>query len=520
MMRKVRVSVEAVAFKGYGVARIDGKVAFVPYTMTGDEGWIEITEEKKTYSAGRLIQLLKPSPGRVSPRCSYFGTCGGCQWQHIDYSIQVELKKEILGETLKRLGGMEEIPSISVVPSPKPYDYRVRVQLKVKGKTMGYYREGSHRIVDVEHCPISHPLVNQIIQRLREDLAPLSSIEEVEINVSPEGGRGVLLFHPRSRDPRTERFIKDLLHGQPTLKGIAVTQKDGLHLTGDPTLSFTLPLSHGREKRELKLRISAGSFSQINPEQNQRLVQTVLQLSEVKQEDRVFDLYAGAGNLTLSLATGAGEVFGIEENRVAFQDGQFNAERNGVKNCRFIHGRIEDVLSDWKRESPDLIVLDPPRTGCKTILDLVVRLKPKKIVYVSCEPTTFARDLRLFSDRGYSLQKLSLIDMFPQTYHMEVVGRLSPKTLRQENDPAQAEQTKTIRNPTPPQGGALDISSKSKTEIPKQVRDDKKTSTQPSGHAELVSASELFFLLSADAPFIPVHPVKTGQARRSFQMRS
>jgi 23S rRNA (uracil1939-C5)-methyltransferase len=423
-MRKVRVSVEAVAFKGYGVARIDGKVAFVPYTMTGDEAWIEVTEEKKTYSAGRLIQLLKPSPGRVNPPCAYFGTCGGCQWQHIDYSIQVEQKKGILEETLKRLGGLNEIPPATVVPSPRPYDYRIRVQLKVKGKAMGYYREKTHRIVDVEQCPISHPLVNQIIQILRPRLEVLSPIEEVEINVSPEEAKGVLLFRSDPRGPRTEQVIKDLLDRQPTLKGVAVTRKDGLRLMGDPTLNFTLPLSREGEERELKLRISAGSFSQVNPEQNQRLVQTVLQFSGANQKDKVFDLYAGGGNLTLALATEAGEVLGIEENRVAFQDGQFSAERNRIKNCHFIRGRIEDILLEQKTESPDLIVLDPPRTGCKTILDLVVRLKPKKIVYVSCEPTTFARDLRRFAEKGYSLQKLSLIDMFPQTYHMETVGLL------------------------------------------------------------------------------------------------
>jgi 23S rRNA (uracil1939-C5)-methyltransferase len=145
MGKKVRVRIESVAFKGYGVARIDGKVVFVPYTMTGDEAWVEITEEKKRYSVARLIQIIEPSPGRVNPPCPYFGTCGGCQWQHIDYSIQGELKKEILGETLKRLGKLNEIPPISVVPSPKPYDYRVRVQLKVKGKKMGYYHEKSDR---------------------------------------------------------------------------------------------------------------------------------------------------------------------------------------------------------------------------------------------------------------------------------------------------------------------------------------------------------------------------------------
>ena len=423
-MRKVRVRIESVAYKGYGVARIDGKVVFVPYTMTGDEAWIEITEEKKTYSTARLNEIIKPSPGRVNPPCPYFGSCGGCQWQHIDYSIQVEQKKEILGETLKRLGGLKEIPSITVTPSPKPYDYRVRVQLKVKAKAMGYYQQRSHRIVDIDHCPISHPLVNQIIRKLREALETLSRMEEIEINVSPEEGRGVLLFHPHSYDQRAEYFMKELLRSQPMLKGIAITRKDGFRLFGDPTLNFTIPRSQEREKRDLNLRISPGSFFQVNPEQNQRLVQTVLQFSEVDQEGRVIDLYAGAGNLTLSLAMEAREVLGIEENRMAFEDAQFNAERNGIKNGHFIQGRVEDVFLDWKREPPDLIVLDPPRTGCKTILDQVVRLKPKKIIYVSCEPTTFARDLGLFSERGYFLQRLSLIDIFPQTYHMETVGLL------------------------------------------------------------------------------------------------
>jgi 23S rRNA (uracil1939-C5)-methyltransferase len=144
----------------------------------------------------------------------------------------------------------------------------------------------------------------------------------------------------------------------------------------------------------------------------------------VNKEDRVLDLYAGVGNLTLPLAMGAKEVLGIEENKMAVEDARSNAERNRIKNCDFIHGRVEDVLMSPKREPPDLTVLDPPRTGCKTILDQVIRLKPKKIIYVSCEPTTFSRDLHLFSEKGYTLQRLGLIDMFPQTFHMEVIGLL------------------------------------------------------------------------------------------------
>jgi len=249
-------------------------------------------------------------------------------------------------------------------------------------------------------------------------------MEEIEINVSPDEGKGVLIFHSLSLERKTEKVFGDLLQNHALFKGIVIVKKEGLNLFGDPTLNFTISLSQTREKRNLKFRISSGSFSQINLEQNQTLIQTVLQFSEVNKEDRVLDLYAGVGNLTLPLAVGAREVLGIEENKMAMEDARFNSEKNGIRNCEFIQGRVEDILRHWRREKPDIVVLDPPRTGCKAVLDQVVKLKPKKIVYVSCDPTTFSRDLHLFSERGYFLQRLCLIDMFPQTYHMEVIGLL------------------------------------------------------------------------------------------------
>ena len=426
-MKPLKAKIESMAFKGYGVARINGKVLFIPYTVIGDEVWVERVENKRDYAIGKLNKILTPSPWRVDPPCPYFGSCGGCQWQHIDYSVHGELKKAILGEILKRLGKLKEISFINLAPSLQPYDYRIRVQLKVKGKAIGYYQERSHKIVDIDHCPISHPLVNQIIRNLREELATLLCMNEIEINVSPDEGRGVLLFHPHSYDQRIEYVVKKFLQSQPLLQGIAITKEDGLRLFGNPTLNFLIPLCQEGEKRNLKFRISPGSFSQINLGQNQTLIRTVLQFAEVNKEEKVLDLYAGIGNLTLPLALKAKEVLGIEENKMAIVDGRFNAETNRIINCDFIHGRVEEVLMGWERERFDLVVLDPPRTGCKTVLDQVVRLKPKKIVYVSCEPTTFSRDLRLFSERGYSLQNLSLIDMFPQTFHMEVVGLLLPE---------------------------------------------------------------------------------------------
>jgi 23S rRNA (uracil1939-C5)-methyltransferase len=430
MPMEAQVKIETVAFKGYGVTHLDGKVVFIPYAVTRDEGQVEIVEERKNYSMGRLKKILVPSPWRVEPLCPVFGQCGGCQWQHIDYAIQGELKKEILKEVLKRLGRLKELPSVGVASSPQSYDYRVRVQLKVKGKAIGYYQERSHKIVDIDHCPISHPLVNQIIRKLREEISLFSRMAEIEINVSPEEGKGVLLLHPLSFDRRMEDGLRELLQVHPVIKGCAVKQKGGLTLFNDPHLHFTTSLNRNGEKREIKFRTSPGSFYQVNLEQNRTLNRAVLQFLDVNENERVLDLYAGVGNFTLPLAVKAKEIIGIEENRTAVDDARFNAERNRIRNCDFIQGRVEDVLKRWKRESTDLILLDPPRMGCKMALDQMVRLRPKKIVYISCEPTTLSRDLRLFSERGYSLKGLALIDMFPQTYHMEVVALLTQPQVK------------------------------------------------------------------------------------------
>jgi 23S rRNA (uracil1939-C5)-methyltransferase len=429
MLKNVQALIESLAFKGYGVARINGKVIFIPFALTGDKAWIEVVEEKKKYSVGRLIQIVDPSPWRVNPPCLYFEMCGGCQWQHIDDSIQGEFKKEILKDVLKRIGRLREIPPITVLPSPRSYGYRTRIHMRIKGKTVGYYQEKSHRIVDIKECPIAHSLANQMLRSLRKVCPSFSNLKEVEINVSPDEDKGVFIFRLPSLDQRSENVLWESLRN-PVTKGVVFAKKEGPSFYGDPSLNFVIPFRQGRDQINLPCRISPGSFSQINLEQNQTLIHTVLQFSEINQEGRVLDLYSGVGNFTLPLAIRAKEALGIEENRMAIEDARFNAEKNGIKNCGFIQGRVQDVLMRWKREKPDLIVLDPPRTGCKTILNQVARLNPKKIVYVSCEPATFSRDLRLFSEKGYQLQRLCLLDMFPQTYHMEVLGLLTQPQVK------------------------------------------------------------------------------------------
>ncbi len=424
-MKRFEVRIESVAFKGYGVAHLQGKVVFIPQTVTGDRAWIEVTEEKKNYSMGRLIQILAPSPWRVTPPCLWFGGCGGCHWQHIDYSIQCNLKREILEDLLRRIGRVKAIPSPSVIPSPHPYGYRVRVQLKASKERLGYFQERSHRVVDIQACPIAHPLINQALSLIRKRFLPLSKIKEVEINVSPDEDRGVLLFPDLFLNAEIEDLLKEILNTHSIIKGIGVGQKNGFHFWGDSTLNFRIPIDSEKEDRTLTLRVSPGSFSQVNPIQNQRLIRTILQWVEVDKVENALDLYCGIGNFTLPLASrGLKKVWGVEENRMAIQDARFNAERNGIKNCEFIQGRVEEILTNWNRGNPTLVVIDPPRRGCMGVLNQLIRLKPQKVIYISCEPTTFARDIRLFTERGYCLQRVELIDMFPQTYHIEMVGLL------------------------------------------------------------------------------------------------
>ena len=424
MSNLLHLHIDSMAFKGYGVSRHGGKVIFVPFTVTGDEVQVEIVEERKNYSLAKASQIVKPSPWRVEPRCPYFGRCGGCHWQHINPFSQAEIKGGILKDILGRLGGLKEIPPLSLAPSQHPYDYRVRVQLKVEGQGIGYYQERSHRLIPIDHCPIAHPLVNETLSTLRQDFPFLERLNEVEINVSPEEGKSILLLYS-SRFPRgVEKKILSFLEHHPVVRGIAMIAKGRSLRLGDPTLNFTVPFQrHGRQ-RTLSLRASPETFFQVNLEQNHKLVQTVLEFSDLKGQEKLLDLYSGIGNLTLPLAMEAKETLGIEENKTAVEDARWNARRNGISHCRFVRASVEDTLKTFEGSPPDVLVLDPPRTGCKALGTHMDRLHPKRVVYVSCDPTTLARDLRFFLEKEFRLQAIRLLDFFPQSYHMEVVALL------------------------------------------------------------------------------------------------
>lgn len=417
------VRIESVAFKGYGVGRIQGKVVFIPYTVTGDEVSVNLVEEKRNFAMARLKEILTPSPWRVNPPCPYFGSCGGCQWQHIEPRLQGDLKKEILKTLLQRLGGLKDLPPLSLIPSNTPYGYRARIQLKVNEGKIGFFEEKSHRIIEIEECLIAHPLVNTLLQGFRKERFPVSNIREIEINVSPEEGRGILIIHPNSLARGESLPLSELLKSIPLLKGVALGGRNQWRYFGDPVLHLTTEVIFSGIHKVFRLRASPESFYQVNPEQNLKLLETLLEVAQLRKEEGVLELYSGIGNFTLPLAVHAKYVIGIEENRKAIEDARFNAEGNRIGNCRFLPGRVEDRMKEIK-EKVDLLVLDPPRKGAKMILAEIFRLHPGRIIYISCEPTTFARDVRILVEKGYVLKRICLIDMFPQTYHMELVGLL------------------------------------------------------------------------------------------------
>lgn len=424
MGKEVIAKIESMAFKGYGITHINGKVLFVPLSVTKDEGLIEIVEEKKTFSIGILKELINPSPLRASPPCNLFGKCGGCQWQHIDYSIQPEMKKEILIDCLRRLGSFQVVPLVSIIKSSNPYGYRTRIQLKIKGNKIGFFEMKSHNIVEIDRCLICHPLINQILNIIKKNLMIFLGANEIEINISPFELKGILIIkNPNLNSTLNERIIK-FLKDNPIFKGLVIEKKDGSILFDDPYLHYKLLFPKNFNKKEIYFRISPGSFYQINLTENQKLVEAVIEFSDLDDRQKVIDLYCGIGNFTLPLSNLAKEVIGIEINKISFEDACFNAKNNGLTNCKFINDDVGNVLKTDFLRGANLLILDPPRTGCKRIINEIIRIRPKKIIYVSCEPTTLSRDLKSFTEKGYKLERLSLIDMFPQTYHMEVVALL------------------------------------------------------------------------------------------------
>jgi len=409
-MTRIRLSLSDMAHGGEALGRYQGKVVFVPYALPGERVEAEIVQDKPKYARAHLSRVISPSPRRVQPRCQHFGDCGGCQWQHIGYPAQLQLKGSILQNQLQRVGKFARPPLRPIVESSDPWGYRNVAHLVVGpgpggGGVLGYRAAESHRVVPVAECPILAPTLEKLLADFELDFPDLT---EVSLRVGVHTGD--LLVALRVRGHRWPALEID----QPVSCVLLARGAPPVVVCGDETLV--------EEVKGRRYRISAESFFQVNTAQAATLVDLVSEALSVDDDDVVVDLYCGVGLFACALAPLAGHLIGIEVNRVAAEDARHNAA--DLPAVTIHGGRVEDVLPTVE-DVVDAAVLDPPRGGCSPqALEALIQHRPRRIAYVSCDPATLARDLRALVEAGYALRWVRPVDMFPQSYHVESVSLL------------------------------------------------------------------------------------------------
>lgn len=433
---------------GSGVAKVDGYTLFIPGGLPGEKATIQVIKTKKGYGYGRLLELTESSDRRAEPPCPYYDQCGGCAIQHISAEGQLAYKREIVRDALERIGGLIDIPVESTLGMDEPWSYRNKIQVPVavqNGKfAFGFYKKRSHDIVDMEHCMITDPLIDDIVQTARQvaeenSIAPYDEVKNrgvlrhVMARVGKKTGEVMVVFVTRTEElPHRKTLIRELTERYPQIKSIAqnINTKRTNAIFGDTTKTLW-----GRDViydqiGDVTFAISARSFFQVNPTQTEVLYGKALEFAGLTGKETVIDAYCGIGTISLFLAKQAKHVYGVEIVPEAIEDAKKNAELNKITNATFEVGKSEDVIPNWRDQGiePDVIVVDPPRKGCDaSLIDTMIAMQPERIVYVSCNPATLARDLNLLTAGGYEVKKVQPVDMFPQTMHVECCVSLEKK---------------------------------------------------------------------------------------------
>ncbi len=419
------LNIDSLAYGGNGVGRHQGKAVFVPFAAPGDRIRCRITREKKRFSEGDLEEILIPSTARREPPCPVFGECGGCQWQHLSYSSQARWKERIFIDTLQRHCGIAPDLVRTLVCAPDEWGYRSRVQFKcraIQGRfVMGFYRRGSHYVIDLDGCPVATPLINQEAARLRRWLAASpcpDRIPQVDLSCDDEGKSRAVVHVLQGHERRLAEYLAPLAEETDLSLFLQVGRKEGIfRICGAENLHI-----HPMENTSLRLAYGPGGFAQINLPQNRRLVAEVLAAAELEGHERVLDLFCGMGNFSLPLARRAAEVVGVEDFAPAILKARKNAEANGITNVRFLARSAEGACSELGAEQAfQLVVLDPTRAGSYRVIKELLRVRPDRIIYVSCDPQTLARDLLPLASGGYEIVWSRPFDLFPQTFHTESV---------------------------------------------------------------------------------------------------
>ncbi len=386
----IQLTLDDMAFEGAALGRHDGQVIFADYGIPNEEVVVQIETSRRHFLEGRVIDVLTPAASRIDPPCPYFGRCGGCQWQHIEYDEQLRLKQHVMHDQLRRIGKIQDPPVSPTVGSPNPYGYRNNARFSTNDEdgSLGFITRGpaGREFLRIDECMIMNPRINDVLAQLQGHGAGL---HQVVIRIGEHTG---------------DLFI------QPDL-----SERTTVVESGQP--------GYGEELSGAHFMVSAPSFFQTNTQQAEMLIRLVTERLELRGDETVVDAYAGVGTFAKLLAPHVVQVIAIEESASAVADARINVE--GIENIEYHQSKVEHILGELDI-APDAVILDPPRSGChKRTLRAVLKFKPRQLIYVSCNPSTLARDLRTLIDGGYELKDVTPVDMFPQTYHIESITTLA-----------------------------------------------------------------------------------------------
>jgi 23S rRNA (uracil1939-C5)-methyltransferase len=411
------LEIESLAYGPYGIGRIDNQVIMVPATVPGDKICVRVTDSKGNYAFGERVRLLQPSPLRQTPPCPYVSDCGGCPWQQIRYEAQLKAKEQSVADALRRIGKLDGFELRPIIASPREYHYRRRIRLQCdKTKRIGFFRALSHDLVEVEGCHIADGTLNTVIEPLRTWVNELdTTIAHVEIVTGDDPNEIVAVGKAAGEFIRRDNAACERLVNQARgINGLILYAETWRQEWGHTEVSI-------RSDDGICLKVEGDVFTQVNAEGNRELLRELLAAGGFEKNDQLLELYSGAGNFTLSLAKRAQKLIAVESYRQAIDSGRRSAQFNGIANIRWICAQVPAAVERLAkaRERFSKIILDPPRAGAKGIDRNLASLGAEKILYVSCNPATLARDLAALARHGYKLVIIQPIDLFPHTFHVE-----------------------------------------------------------------------------------------------------
>ncbi len=419
----MKIKIDSLGSHGEGVGTFDGIKVFVEGGLPGEELSVKLTKKKRNYSLATLEQIEKRAPERVAPHCPLFGSCGGCQLMHLSYEGQLKAKRRRVVDALERIGHFKGIEVNPIVPSPQTLHYRNKISFPVvfdsEGIKMGLYRHHSHEIIPFEKCPIHCKTGEKVAHALLHHLPRFPELRHIILKTALHANESLLIFVTTKKTPQLQTLIQKL--EIPEVVGIIENiHPDSSNVVLGGEFHLLWGKDHVIEKMgDLSFKISAPSFFQVNTEQAEALFSHAIKIARIEKHHTVLDAFCGVGTLALFASAEARKVVGIEAIPLAIEDAKYNADLNGKTNCNFYLGTAETLFS---RMSPcDIAFLNPPRKGCDpTLLAAISQHLPARIVYISCDPATLARDLALLSN-SYIIKDVTPFDMFPQTMHVETV---------------------------------------------------------------------------------------------------